>query len=417
MHKSKIAKDQKGFGHILILILVTLAVAIVGYAWYRVHKVNHLANQGHTYPAPGQACGNQKEFFTVSPIKDADLVSIIPLGNPNPPAHIFPTDHVYFFLRRSGPSPKPGLLGPAAEVPVLSPGDIRILTISAKEYLTGGPHHTDYEVDFAPCKEVQGRFDHLSSLSAKQLSAFNSAKGDCQTSSPNSGTTIKFCRRSIGSSLKTGEDVGTAGGTNGSNNLDFQLSDQRTPPLAYANPTRWQRGGEHVVCPVDYFSEPTKSALEKLFGDSFGARRTIAPVCGSVAEDVKATAQGVWFSPGKPTYPEDQHIALVPDNINPAQLVFSIGQSLKEIGINPEKYVFLPSTTGNINKDFKSLTSNGRVYCFQTSVHGLSSQFGNRTQVLLLQLINDTTLRIGPGPGSSCSNEPWSFIAYKDFER
>ena len=417
MPKNKSTPGQRGFGHILMLILVALVLAIVSYAWHRVHKANYPLNQTQAATTPGQACGNQKQFFTLSPIKDADLISIIPLGNPNPPAHIFPTDHVYFFLRRSGPSPQPGLLGPAAEVPVVSPGDIQILTISAKEYLSGGPHHTDYEVDFAPCKEVQGRFDHLASLSAKPLKAFNSAKGDCQTSSPNSGTTIKFCRRNIGLALKTGEDVGTAGGTNGSNNLDFQLSDQRTPPLAFANPTRWQRGGEHVVCPVDYFSEPAKSALEKLFGDSSGTRRTTTPVCGNVAEDVKATAQGVWFSPGKPTYPEDQHVALVPDNINPAQLVFSIGQSLKDIGVSPEKYVFLPSGSGSINKDFKSVTSDGHVYCYQTSVHGLSSQFGNRTQVLLLQLINDTALRMGPGSGESCGTGPWSFTAYKDFER
>lgn len=416
MKTNRPIQDQKGVALILEFLLVVLVVTVASLVWYRAHKINHAANQGQPARVDSEGCGNQKQLFTVSPIKEADLVSIIPLGNPNPPAHILPTDHIYLFLRRSGPSPQAVLIGPAAEVPVVSPGDIKVFNISAKEYLTGS-HHTDYAVDFAPCNEVRGRFDHLASLLEKLISAFNKASGECQTSSPSSGTTIKFCQRRVAVSLKAGENIGSAGGPNGSNNLDFRLSDERAPALVFANPARWRGDATHVVCPVDYFSAPMKGSLEKLFGDSFGAKRTIAPVCGSVAEDVKSTAQGVWFTPGKPTYPEDQHIALVPDNIDPTQLVFSIGESLKDIGINPERYVFLPAATGNVNKEFKSVTTDGRIYCYQTKAHSLSSSFGDRPRTLLLQLRNETTIRIGSGPSGTCGTEPWNFTAYKEFER
>src|SRR5436190_10759932 len=33
--------------------------------------------------------------FTVSPIATASIASIVPLGNLNPPIHVYPTDHLY----------------------------------------------------------------------------------------------------------------------------------------------------------------------------------------------------------------------------------------------------------------------------------------------------------------------------------
>jgi len=405
---------------LLLFILGAVLLSALVVLTHPRTKVNYAKQGSPALQLPDnvsdQGCGSQQQFFSTSPIQESDLVSIIPLGNPNPPAHTFPTDHIYLFLRRSGPAPKPGLLGPAAEVSVFAPGDIKVFNITAKEYLSSTSPHTDYAVDFAPCRELQGRFDHLASLSDKQLNEFQKATGECQVSSPSSGTTIKFCRKKVTVALKAGEIMGTAGGQYGSNNLDFRLSDDRVPALAYANSSRWKGDVVYVVCPVDYFSASMKNTLEKLFGDSFGRKRTIAPVCGTVMQDVKGTAQGVWFAPEKPTYPEDQHIALVPDNIDPTQLVFSIGESLKNTGINPERYVFLPNATGNINKEFRTVMADGHIYCYETSLHELSPS-NDRKATLLLQLVSDTTLRIGPGSAGTCGHEPWSLISYKEFQR
>jgi len=76
------------------------------------------------------------------------------------------------------------------------------------------------------------------------------------------------------------------------------------------------------------------------------------------------------------TYPEDPHMALVHNNINPAQAVFSIGTSFT--GVETGGYSFTPSASGLVNPDFSRVTADGKVYCFETSLNGYKLKLKER---------------------------------------
>ncbi|OGI44377.1 MAG: hypothetical protein A2637_03485 [Candidatus Muproteobacteria bacterium RIFCSPHIGHO2_01_FULL_65_16] len=168
---------------------------------------------------------------------------------------------------------------------------------------------------------------------------------------------------------------------------------------------------------MDYFAEPVRSTLRARFG--YGARhRTAEPMCGEVEQDEPGTAQGIWFVAGTTeTYPEDPHLALVHDNIDPTQPAFSVGQSLSRAGLpaesrlNPGVYIFAPEAAGRRNREFRDLAVDGLVYCHDT----LRYHPGG---VVLMQLTSATTLRVERQAAAGCGAGPWAFTsAYTDFER
>ncbi len=362
------------------------------------------------------SCGTKNDFFTVSPIAQSDLTNIVPLGNPNPPAHIFPTDHIYFYLRRSGPPPQSGALAPAAEVPVVAPGNMTLVRVNSKQYLSstrqGFQPHTDYEIEFSLCSEFTARFDHLASLSDK-IKSQSPPSDSCQTYDTGAEV-IKSCVQNVNINLNAGDSLGTAGGPNGSNALDFGAIDTRIPSPVYANPSRWGPNTLSAVCALDYYTSDQQSVLKAKLGSFQGNLRTIPPLCGTVAQDVPNTAQGVWFVKGTmQTYPEAPHLALVHDNIDPSKGVFSVGSSMSASGLSAVAYNFVPTTSGSVNTDFKNIGTDGKTYCFETS-----SQFSPGTFVIILQLTTSNTLRMEKQTLTKCGSGPWTFgSTYTDFER
>ncbi len=378
--------------------------------------------------------GSNSEFFSVSPIALSDFINITPLGNPNPPAHTFPTDHIYFYVKRAGPASGPGGLPPAAEVTVFAPGDITILQVNSKEYLSstqsGFKPHTDYQVEFSTCKEFRARFDHVASLSDKIKSQFKSrlerdkeSDGELSNSSSTystGGSTIKYHSTRVDIKLKAGEVIGTAGGPNGSNNLDFWAFDYRIAPHVYANPSRWNEDSFYIVCAIDYFIPTLRDTLRKRFGGFNGTSRTALPLCGEVAQDKPGTAQGVWFVKGTPVdgrglSRQDPHLALVPDNVDPSKGVFSMGISMEEKGLSSGAYHFGSRHSGLVNRDFREITADGNVYCYETEGH--FRREGTK-EIILLQLINATTVRIEKLNAVSRGDRSWKLGSnYVEFER
>ena len=125
---------------------------------------------------------------------------------------------------------------------------------------------------------------------------------------------------------------------------DLGMVDLRRPPLAFANPTRYQTPSAvppgvplelvnyvaasrlQQFCAIDYFTPTVRATLEPMFGSFDGTRRrTAAPVCGEHMQDLPGTAQGNWFADETSgTYPERNRIALVHDNVDPTIPTFSI---------------------------------------------------------------------------------------------
>ncbi|MCH7541184.1 hypothetical protein IH981_00175, partial [Patescibacteria group bacterium] len=84
----------------------------------------------YNVPADAASCGDKKEFFSVSPVKTEDFTNLDPLGAVSPPAHTFPTDHMYFFIKNESindPESVPNI------VPVVAPGDMTITNIGSQE--------------------------------------------------------------------------------------------------------------------------------------------------------------------------------------------------------------------------------------------------------------------------------------------
>lgn len=349
------------------------------------------------------SCGNKYEFFTVSHIPLSNLSNIVPLGNLNPSGHTFPTNHVYFHLKGFQDH------STSSSASVVAPGDIWIIQIGSSEYTMNGQRITDYKMDFSVCEEVKGYFIHLTSLSERLMQNFGQPS-NCKEYETG-GIHYKNCEKDFFSSpilLKAGEPLGTVGGSS-----DFGLADLRTPELTYANKNRWYDQPLHRVCPLDYFISDVKSKLYFLLGDG-STRRTVEPLCGEVDQDVEGTAQGVWFvKRTKETYPEDPHIALVHDNVNPLRGVFSVGTSVPNLQAGT--YYFNPKSSGSVDRDFKDVKSDGNVYCYEPRDRFSD---GRLSFVILIQLKNPTSLVIEKQDLSNCGSGLWLFgSSYAEFER
>ena len=365
---------------------------------------------------PSKSCGLDDEFFSVSPIPTSDLTDIVPLGNFNPSGHTFPTRHLYFFIRKTIPSDPDT---PTVEVPLLSPGNIKIIEISALKHLSKDPPFTDYSIRFSPCSEIRAYFLHVGSISQKISDVFVAPFDWCNDYATG-GEDYKLCGKRLSIGFTAGEYMGTAGGPINSA-LDFGAFDFRTPELQFANPSRWNEDQLHVVCAIDYFTPDIRDELRELlgYGDTV---RTEPPICGEVAQDEPGTAKGVWFVDGTvQTYPEDHHITLAYDNIDPTRGVFSVGTSMVKSGLSVGIYYFNPVDLGLTNRDFKDVKADGNIYCYEPR-----EKFKDRSLqfIILLQIIisaeeeNKETLRIEKQKSNSCDDESRSFgSSYTDFER
>ena len=354
-------------------------------------------------------CGSSSTLFSIAPLALDDVTSIFPLGNLNPTGHTFPTRHMYFHIRTTDPSDP---ASPKAEVPLVAPGDLVITSISTSQNLTRDPPLTDYSVRFAACEEFTGYFLHVNTITEKLQDQFTPPFDWCNEYSTG-GDIYRNCGKRLTIEMKAGEPIGTAGGP-GHNALDFGASDTRVPPLQFANPSRWQ-GGRYVVCPLDYFEPGLRDALYGLLGDG-AVLRTIAPICGEVEQDEPGTAQGAWFAAGAAGGNEDPHLALVHDNSDPSIGVFSIGTSLGAIGVPAGLYHFDPTSSGPVNREFRDVTADDRVYCYEIRLRFARPE--SPPTVVTLQLTGPATLRVGIHAAGACGPGPWAQgSTIVDFER
>ena len=363
-----------------------------------------------------QSCGDKMDLLTHSPLDYDDFINIVPLGNLNPSGHTFPTDHIYWRLRPKNTN-KPYILSITS--PLISPGDGWITEISSSEHLYATPTFTDYSFKLVFCEEFNIEFGHVSSLSEKLEKAFDNAKRNCDKYDTGGGGYANCWTEELTKlKVSAGEVIGTAGGNPDQDALDIWAHDFRITPLNYVNPKRWDEFSLHVVCALDYFVDEEKEKFYDLLGGYSPSadkdkKRTIEPLCGTVEQDIKGTAQGVWFIEGTPqkvSYSEDSHLALVTDNIAPDFNVSSVGTSTE---IESDTYLFEPEKTGDVNIAFADVRP-GKTYCYEpfkpwepTKGYGF---------VILLELLDEETLKIGKNQGKRCK-KPYSFDDYVMFER
>jgi len=394
---------------IIIISVLTLLFICGGVGIFFLFKDKGIDIERSVTGIPG--CGTGNEFFTHRPVNFEDIDSITPLGNLNPSGHTFPTDHIYLNIKKG-----------KENLPVYAPGDVWVTGLDIQEKYENGRTVMDYSVDFRPCRELRASYIHIMTLSDKLQSEFdrNYSQENC-VEEETGGDRFKTCFVEADVKLSAGELVGTTG-KKGQINFDLDVNDLRVDTSWVRGYTKWVRWRESylsAVCPLDYFTLDLKAKLYSIVGDFGGVRRTVEPICGTVNQDVWGTAQGIWFLSGEKVVErarDDEHMALVHDNVDPTLGAFSIGISMEEKGLPSSAYKFEPKHAGFVNRDFDEVKPDGNTYCYVAS-GGYSGQHHDHT--IIIKMLDDKTLRIAKlDEGSTCGSGPWKFSSnYTDFER
>ena len=340
-------------------------------------------------------------IFTSLPLDIDSILSIVPLGNLNPPSHTFPTDHIYFHLTRREGADHPDI------ATLYSPGDLTITRVSASEHVNAD--FTDYSIFFELCDDITVMFYHASSLAESIFGDTSSSAGWTLGSEyTTGGETYRLWSKEFHIKVRAGDTLGTAGGNPGQWALDLGIYDKRHHPEMIANPNRWaQYRYQYAVCPLTYYEEGsvldqllTLVQRDKVEGEELP--------CGSVLQDIPRTAQGCWFLSGiRETYPEDPHLALVRSNIHPSYAVLSVGNSVSNLSTGA--YEFLPEDSGLLNLDFQYITPDSLIYGFQVD------RFDG---IIIIQMPDTETLWIEALVGATTEPASWSFTDSKAvFER
>jgi hypothetical protein len=286
-------------------------------------------------------------------------------------------------------------------VPLVAPGNVVISEVLRATRTGGGqPAFVDYTLTFFPCAELRLYFNHVTTLDSDLARQIGSLDGNCSTSST-AGFTYVSCVKETNITVAAATPLGTVSGP-GQGGLDLGAADRRKPPLAFVNPSRPHAPGgppwkNHTVCAVDYFTPPVRDMLRSLFGR--GVRRTAEPVCGQLMQDVPGSAQGRWYMGSSDM--DDRNLALVHDNVIPTlarspwapQSPACVARlSVHTRRSRPREHRLPP---GN---------AVGTIHCYDAT--------NVANQLILIQLVSTTRLRIEGQAGTSCgAPESWAFTA------
>jgi hypothetical protein len=328
---------------------------------------------------------------------------IEPLGHLAPPPHTFPTDHTYFQMNKSTDD--------TSSFNIYAPGQIKVTTVVQTTLLNATPPSTDYGIDFVPCSGILGRLGHVRNLGT-DLAAALGPFTDCSTANG-----IQTCTKVVSISQEAGQVIGIQTGTTGSSlvGMDFGLFDFNKPAQSFISPERRSDYQNHIVCPYDYFAEPIRSNLEARFSRYDGLPRTVVPLCGEANQDLPGTAQGNWYPKGTPHTLgrwEDNSLALVHDNVIPSTGIFSVGLGVSASSLPANLYAFSPQPSGLVNRDFKDVTSDNNVYCYDSFTNFVPSN------VILIKMPTSSTLLIERQNIADCSGGGWALTSSAtEFER
>ena len=341
--------------------------------------------------------------LTSLPLAVSDFTSVVPLGNLSPSDHTLPTEHHYFVLPLD-----PANTELTLQVPALAVARGTVVEVEDVEHVNRGFH--DYDLTLGVCRDFSVHYGHLSQISAAlQAELGNPTRCDSYTTG---GNTYRRCQYRLHVEVAAGEEVGRAGGNPGQYALDLGAKDYRREQNAYANPSRYRSEAAFLlfaVSPLDYLTPALQDVVNPKMGDFQGNRRTQPPLHGQMAYDVAGTAMGNWFREGEPFFPEDPHLALVKDNVDPGLYAISAGTSLGALAGRVVR--FSPEAGGSVNRPFEQVTP-GATYCYPTAQPGTTTPEGR----VLLRLQDSGRLQAEFQPGKDCS-EALQFVSAAVFVR
>ena len=223
--------------------------------------------------------------FTTFPFEFAKLQSMTPLGNMNPPAHTFPTDHIYLFhhVGREGDAP----------YDVFAPAEGTVVMVQREAddavYIASSSVHTYF-------------IGHM--LVDKTIVA--------------------------NQHIAAGQKIGTTGPISHALDLGVLNSSREN---AFINPDRYGVNSRRSEAPFTFFSQSLKDQLGPLVTTTPENRE------GNFVFDRAGTLSGNWFhetlaiseSVGPAAGPK--HIAFVRDIVDPSRRVVSMGGTVGKAGV------------------------------------------------------------------------------------
>jgi len=304
-------------------------------------------------PPPGGSAS-----FTVSPVDVSIPNSLTALGNLNPPGHVLPTDHVYFY---QGSLATLNPFGSNATRTVYMPTKASVLQVLTS---TGG---TDWKVYFIVTATFQFYFDHLT---------------------PRAGL-------AVGQTINAGDVVGTSNTT-----LDFGAFDYSTTLPGFVAPSRYPDQTLHCVSPWKYFVEPLRS---QLYANVY--RAPSAPDRdGKIDFDIPGRLSGDWFDPSVSSSADPSSwtrtIAFAYDYYDPSLVRISIGGTVAPPGV----WAIDPAAPRPADV---SVATGKVIYrlLYQDSTLG---QYG----VMVVQMLSDTSIKVEVFPGGTAATPDFDGGAY-----
>lgn len=208
--------------------------------------------------------------FTALPIALSDVLWVTPLGNLNPPGHILPTDHIYFYTTRTGLP----VNGSTPKAPFRAPADGTVLLIL-------GGVGIESKVFIRTHSTFQYYLDHL----------------------------ILTAPIARGSVIKAGDILGTTGLAYA---VDLGVINESLT-LPFLVPSRYIGDTLHADAPLKYFVEPLRSQL-------YGLVQRIGPDRdGTIVYDVANRLSGNWFGP------DTTPLSFAYDTYDPNRVLISLG--------------------------------------------------------------------------------------------
>lgn len=319
-----IRKNQDGFAHVFIFLLVIVVLAVAGIALWKVYQRNKplptIDAQGHTLnydqtasrQLTGGSCQGVGSVHIGPPMKLNQVSFILPYGEVVG-GHVTPIDHQYYN----------GLDVHALRdtYDVIAPADGQIVNIQHRGNSVNTPLHTvdrpssdEYRIVMAHTCSFLTYVDLVTSLDQNVLSHLPSGWNPSQGYSGSIPIT-------------KGEVLGHIGGQT----LDFAVWDLSKKLPGFANPASYSDAE-----PWKIFTAPTTQYIDDSIRAQVVAKyvRTAQPIDGKIDYDVDGKLIGNWFLQGSGGYHAQSnqaqnywtgHLSIAPDSIDPSVYIASIG--------------------------------------------------------------------------------------------
>lgn len=404
-------RSQRGFHHIVLLMLV-IVVAVVGFAGWKVFSKSQsgggrdvakiLAGNGSALDkaiAAGKSLSNNKcqgtgkLTFTHLPMNQSDFGFLIPYGDVIG-GHVTPIDHEYFTPAKYN--------SPRDSYPVYAMADATITDIQPRTSSRG----TEYRLIFTHSCTSSYYYDLVTSLTSKVKQAFDS--------------------HNFNLPVKAGDQIGAIGGQT----LDFALWDTSTHLTGFVNLASYDGEAWKI-----YTTDPYPSYTPELRAIMIARNpRTATPIAGKIDHDIDGKLIGNWFVVGSGGYsgtgPRDgywkTHLSVAPDVYDPSIFVISIG----DFGGQALQFIAAGNTPdpASVGVDTGLVKYNLTKYRHQKAD---GSQWDNMTYTknpkplaeggsqgcILVQLTAKRLLKAQSFPGKDCTSISGFDTAAKTFER